>query len=494
MYPIYIEQPQQQLSLNDYLQLQALLAQEQAEREHCLLQEYKKQQEQRRLQKAMYKLQVMTELYRQREQEERAIQAYYAAKKELQERRRKYLIQQQQRQKELLLQQRREQQERYFSALREQEELEEQYRRLALAHQYKQQLQQKSAAATAVAHPCQAMFAAAAAPQEEEPESESETEEGEEEARDQLTALVKLIFGTHQGQREQVQVSKAGKQQQDDVHTTEIEQPQPQQDDVHTTEIEQPQQQQQTMTLDEFVNYISKKAQSLDDSGSESEQEDEVSAAVDNDAMEEEEQETALLAIQHLDDNEEETDSESMDEDEDDFEQIEEVQVPSLIKSPNSIQDLVNDILEHEEEQEEQEFTQFPDEDPVKIAKYDALSRVEQELNDIQEQHEDHILHVTLDFSAALNGDNRAASPTPSDVITATTAENRKFLGYEDQIMKVLLKLDMIESDGDDNIRNERRALVKRAEEMLEKLDEYKQREWERVSCSSHSEDEDMYM
>jgi hypothetical protein len=59
--------------------------------------------------------------------------------------------------------------------------------------------------------------------------------------------------------------------------------------------------------------------------------------------------------------------------------------------------------------------------------------------------------------------------------------------------MKVLLKLDMIESDGDEHVRNERKTLVKRAEAILAKLDDYKQKEWERVSCSSQSDlDEDM--
>ncbi|KAG1250111.1 hypothetical protein G6F68_012974 [Rhizopus microsporus] len=47
-----------------------------------------------------------------------------------------------------------------------------------------------------------------------------------------------------------------------------------------------------------------------------------------------------------------------------------------------------------------------------------------------------------------------------------------------------------IESDGDEDIRIERKNLVKQAEMMLETLDEYRQREWERVSSGSSSEDE----
>lgn len=119
-----------------------------------------------------------------------------------------------------------------------------------------------------------------------------------------------------------------------------------------------------------------------------------------------------------------------------------------------------------------------------KQEKFKLLQGIRQELEDIRKGNEQHILSTQLDFSHS-----------DDDSVSATTTENREFLGYEDQIMKVLLKLDTIDSDGDEEIRTERKNLVKFAETMLNRLDEFKQKEWERASASSHSEvEEDDYL
>ncbi|KAF1799936.1 hypothetical protein V8B55DRAFT_1542842 [Mucor lusitanicus] len=433
------QQRRHQLSVDDYVQLQLLLRQEQAQREQAAL--YKKQQqEQRRLEKALYNLKVMTELQRRREQEELAIQAYYAAKKRRQQ------------QEEALLRHRRQKEEAYLNAMLEQRQIEQCHlRALAL----EQQLQHQATKNAEHTNPCHAM-AAAVCPRfatdtdanQEEEVSDSDSEADQElEVAEQLESLVRLIFGQQEAQDKLAE-----------------EDPEQEEQDEQNEEEAEPAE--QIVTLDEFVDYISKKAQALDDDS-----EDE-----NDDAMEQDDLDLAASAIQHIDDHE------SEDEDGDSsMEQAEDV--PALVDSTESLHHLVNDILANTTTEEP--FSEFPEEDPVKIAKFEALSRIEQELDQIRQQHEDHVLHVPLDFSP----DGRSASP---DTIPASTAENREFLGYEDQIVKILLKLDMIESDGDEHIRNERKALVKRAETMLDKLDEYKQKEWERVSCSSHSDSEEM--
>ncbi|KAL9539137.1 hypothetical protein MBANPS3_010441, partial [Mucor bainieri] len=442
-HPVYQQQQQRrhQLSVDDYVQLQLLLRQEQAQREQAAL--YKKQQqEQRRLEKALYNLKVMTELQRRREQEERAIQAYYAAKKRRQQ------------QEEALLRHRRQQEEAYLNAILEQRQTEQYHlRALALEQQLQNQATNKS---VEYANPCHAM-AAAACPnfspnvEQEEEGSDSDSEAGQEhEVAEQLESLVRLIFGQQEAPSEQAE-----------------EDPEQEEQEEQEEEVTEPTE--QTITLDEFVDYISRKAQALDSDDVDDE---------NDDAMEQDDEDLTASAIQHIDDHE----TEDEDGDSSMEEHIQEA-VPALVESTESLHHLVNDILANTTTEES--FSEFPEEDPVKIAKFEALSRIEQELDQIRQQHEDHVLHVPLDFSL----DGRSASP---DTIPASTAENREFLGYEDQIVKILLKLDMIESDGDEHIRNERKALVKRAETMLDKLDEYKQKEWERVSCSSHSDSEEM--
>jgi hypothetical protein len=438
----YFQQQQHQrrpqLSVGDYVQLQLLLRQEQAQREQAVL--YKKQQEeQRRLEKALYNLEVITELQRRREQEELAIEAYYAAKKRRQQ------------QEEALLRHRRQQEEAYYNAIleqRKQQQIEQQNYLHVLALQHQQQQQQQAIKSAEYANPYHLL--AAATIEQDVSDSESEADQEHEVAK-QLESLVRLIFG-------QQDVQEQEKEQDEPVIDEQQQQEQVEQEEQETDTREE-----QTVSLDDFVHYISKKAQELDGTDN------------DDDAMEEDEQDLAASATQHIDDHEEDESEGSV---------MEEDEVPALINSTESLHHLVNDILTNTTANDEP-FSNFPEEDPVKIAKFEALSRIEQELDEIRQQHEDHILHVTLDFSP----DGRSASP---DTISASTAENREFLGYEDQIVKILLKLDMIESDGDEHIRNERKALVKRAEVMLEKLDEYKQKEWERVSCSSHSDNEEI--
>lgn len=437
----YFQQQHQrrpQLSVDDYVQLQLLLRQEQAQREQAAL--YKKQQEeQRRLEKALYNLKVMTELQRRREQEELAIEAYYTAKKRRQQ------------QEEALLRHRRQQEEAYYNAIleqRKQQQIEQQNHLRALAFQ-----QQQAIKSAEYANPCHALAAAVAstataAAEQDVSDSESEADQEHEVAK-QLESLVRLIFGQQDAEDNQKQEQE---QEQDEPEINQQQQEQEQETDTM---------EEQTISLDDFVNYISKKAQELDDIDN------------DNDAMEEDEQDLAASAIQHIDDHEEDESKDSA---------MQEDEMPALVNSTESLHHLVHDILTNTTNDES--FSNFPEEDPVKIAKFEALSRIEQELDEIRQQHEDHILHVTLDFSP----DGRSSSP---DIISASTAENREFLGYEDQIVKILLKLDMIESDGDEHIRNERKTLVKRAEIMLDKLDEYKQKEWERVSCSGHSDNEE---
>ncbi|KAI8969949.1 hypothetical protein BDF20DRAFT_838366 [Mycotypha africana] len=221
-----------------------------------------------------------------------------------------------------------------------------------------------------------------------------------------------------------------------------------------------------TILFDDFIDHIREKARQLDDDSQSThsqEQDDDKEVHAEDDGIIE-------MAIDHIDDHEESS--------------IESSQQEYLGNT-----DMSDDL---NSSNEERGFTQFPEEDPAKLAKYEALNQIEEELNEIRQKHEDHILHhTTLDFSNVVD----YTRTTLPDTLSASSAENRQFLGYEDQIMKILLKLDAIDSEGDESIRNERKALVKRAETMLERLDDFKQKEWERASSSSHSdrdEDEDM--
>ena len=60
--------------------------------------------------------------------------------------------------------------------------------------------------------------------------------------------------------------------------------------------------------------------------------------------------------------------------------------------------------------------------------------------------------------------------------------ENKRFLKYEDKILKIFDKLDRVQSEGVDIIRERRKFLVKSAQALLEELDDEKENQWKTFS------------
>lgn len=87
------------------------------------------------------------------------------------------------------------------------------------------------------------------------------------------------------------------------------------------------------------------------------------------------------------------------------------------------------------------------------------------------------VLQSTLHFSKQSEG---------TLLLNANTDANRQFLGSEDELMRVIFKLDAIDSCGDDEIRQYRRSLVKKCESMLDQLDHLKQTQWEKALSSTN--------
>lgn len=119
----------------------------------------------------------------------------------------------------------------------------------------------------------------------------------------------------------------------------------------------------------------------------------------------------------------------------------------------------------------EQQKQNLPPSEPV--IQHPELLQIQHELENTEENCLQTVLKTPLQF--------KASEPGGTLQLTATTPNNREFLGCEDAIMRIMIKLDTIESHGDEKIRNQRRSLVKRAEGMLEKLDEHKEHEWQRA-------------
>ncbi|PKC11938.1 hypothetical protein RhiirA5_353623, partial [Rhizophagus irregularis] len=72
--------------------------------------------------------------------------------------------------------------------------------------------------------------------------------------------------------------------------------------------------------------------------------------------------------------------------------------------------------------------------------------------------------------------------------ILPISIDNKKFLGYEDKIVKSFDKLDEIQSEGVDIIRDRRKFLVNFAQKLLDELDIEKENQWKVFSMPLENE------
>ncbi|KAI8878904.1 hypothetical protein K501DRAFT_287634 [Backusella circina FSU 941] len=116
--------------------------------------------------------------------------------------------------------------------------------------------------------------------------------------------------------------------------------------------------------------------------------------------------------------------------------------------------------------------------DPTKQHIYKQLDQIERKLSnpDLTSRWE-RVLRSNLTFSKQGGG---------TLLLSASTQADREFLGLEDELTRVMLELDTVISEGDEGIRNHRRTLVKRCESMLDRLDQHKQKEWEKTIGTKH--------
>ncbi|KAI8140486.1 hypothetical protein BJV82DRAFT_622791 [Fennellomyces sp. T-0311] len=121
-----------------------------------------------------------------------------------------------------------------------------------------------------------------------------------------------------------------------------------------------------------------------------------------------------------------------------------------------------------------EQLGEVSDDEKLAETKHLQLRMLGEQLNQLDEKHSSTIPTTRLQFA-----------DDSSSEVTAISRENRQFLGLEDEVLQVMLQLDAIDSNGDDSIRQERKSLIHKAEQLLSKMDEHKQQEWERISVSS---------
>ncbi|GAA6002307.1 hypothetical protein JCM10207_001056 [Rhodosporidiobolus poonsookiae] len=97
---------------------------------------------------------------------------------------------------------------------------------------------------------------------------------------------------------------------------------------------------------------------------------------------------------------------------------------------------------------------------------------------------------ASLTFSPSPSSSSSSASDRSPSPPLAFTRTNAPLLAYEDALLCLLSQIDSVESHGDAEVRRARKALVRRVEGELKRLDGVREAEWERQSGASGSENE----
>ncbi|KAF9082691.1 hypothetical protein BGX23_012200 [Mortierella sp. AD031] len=160
--------------------------------------------------------------------------------------------------------------------------------------------------------------------------------------------------------------------------------------------------------------------------------------------------EEAAEALNESDNAENTQESEEEEEEEEEEEKEEEED-----KSESEEQDEDMEQEPHEEEDETMEYTTEEDEMPQPDP--ELLRRSQAELQDIR---------TSLDKLAH----------ELDQIVSGVISNKKQVLMTEECLTKAMLKIDSVESGGDDSIRKQRKELIGRTEQLLERVDEFKHR------------------
>ncbi|KAI9279988.1 hypothetical protein BY458DRAFT_500965 [Sporodiniella umbellata] len=113
-------------------------------------------------------------------------------------------------------------------------------------------------------------------------------------------------------------------------------------------------------------------------------------------------------------------------------------------------------------------------EDPKKIQSLKILDEINNQLqsNDLVSRFKE-VLLSPLTFTRQ----------EENSLLMANTQKNRAFLGIEDELVRILLRLDSVESLGDESIRDYRKKLNSQSQDMLDQLDAHKQSELQKFDA-----------
>ncbi|ORX92565.1 hypothetical protein K493DRAFT_354357 [Basidiobolus meristosporus CBS 931.73] len=77
-----------------------------------------------------------------------------------------------------------------------------------------------------------------------------------------------------------------------------------------------------------------------------------------------------------------------------------------------------------------------------------------------------------------------ASDSTPESIKIPPVKENQCYLGYEDALLRLLMRIDGVDSIGSDIVRHARKSLVNKTQSLLDQLDEFKKSQYSTLVTS----------
>ncbi|GAA5981826.1 hypothetical protein JCM5350_005739 [Sporobolomyces pararoseus] len=127
------------------------------------------------------------------------------------------------------------------------------------------------------------------------------------------------------------------------------------------------------------------------------------------------------------------------------------------------------------------------------LARRNALSKISSLASDFADRQRSFEKPTTFVFQSTPSSSSDSSAPA-----LAFGSANSNFLSYEDFLVNLLSKIDAVESGGDRQVKKERKALVRKVDRELARLDSMRQRAWEEQQSKklqpveTEKEDEEM--
>ncbi|KAF9122676.1 hypothetical protein BGW39_009566, partial [Mortierella sp. 14UC] len=180
-------------------------------------------------------------------------------------------------------------------------------------------------------------------------------------------------------------------------------------------------------------------------------------------------------------DEEEEDEEDEEDEDEDEDEEEDEnlwEQAAEALNEPQETKQQHQSQKHHPQETDESEQDEEMEQEPQQQEEDETMEDIQEELIEDEEepQPDPELVRKSQVELQEIRTDLDNLAHELQQIVSGVIPNKKRVLLTEENLTKAMLRIDSVESGGDESIRKQRKELIGRAEQILEKVDEFKRR------------------